>query len=65
MVTTLRIFDNHIPIRIKTAEATAKGISIVTSDPDNEVSKSYMNLAKEVINDGNREKAKLHTGQCR
>ena len=61
----IRIFDSQIPIRIKTAEATAKGISIVTSDPDNEVSKSYMNLAKEVINDGSREKAKLHTGQCR
>ena len=61
----IKIFDSRIPIRIKAAETSAKGVSIVTYDPKNEVSKAYRNLAKEVILDAKREKAKLYSEQCR
>ena len=61
----LRIFENQIPARIKAAEAAAEGVSIFTSEPKSDVAYAYKNLAKEVISDVKREKAKIRTERSR
>ncbi|MBR3786463.1 MAG: ParA family protein [Firmicutes bacterium] len=61
----LRIFDNQIPARIKAAEAAAEGVSIFTSEAKSDVAKAYAGLAKEVINDAKREKAKVRAERSR
>lgn len=61
----IKIYDNQIPTRIKAAETSARGVSIFTYEPKSDVAKAYAGLAKEVIRDAQREKAKLHSEQCR
>lgn len=61
----LRIFDTQIPMRIKAAETPARGVSIFSYDPKNDVAKAYDSLSREVIRDVQREKAKLHAEYCR
>lgn len=61
----LKIYSNQIPMRIKAAETSAEGVSIFTYEPKSDVAKAYEGLAKEVIHDANREKAKIHSEQCR
>ena len=61
----LRIFDNEIPERIKAAEAAAEGVSIFMSEPKSEVAVGYRNLAREVMNDVRREKAKVRAERSR
>lgn len=65
MYPRLRIFNNQIPMRIKAAETSAMGVSIFQYEPKSEVAKAYAGLAKEVINDAAREKAKVHSRDCR
>ena len=61
----VRIFDNQIPMRIKAAETSAQGVSIFASEPKSDVAKAYAGLAKEVMADVRREKAKIRSEQCR
>ncbi len=61
----VRIFNNRIPMRIKAAETSAMGVSIFSYEPKSDVAKAYEGLAKEVITDGKREKAKIHARECR
>ena len=61
----IKIYDNQIPMRIKAAETAARGVSIFAYEPGSDVAKSYAGLAKEVIHDAEREKAKVRTEQCR
>lgn len=51
------IYDTQIPIAIKTAESTSRGISILEYDKNSKVSKAYSEFAKEVIENG-RERIK-------
>ena len=61
----LRIFDNQIPARIKAAETAAQGVSIFTTEAKSDVAKAYAGLAKEVMDDAKREKAKVRAERCR
>lgn len=61
----IRIYDNQIPMRIKAAETSALGVSIFNYEPKNDVAKAYSGLAREVIRDASREKAKIHSRDCR
>lgn len=59
----IKVFDTVIPIAIKAAEAPAKGMSILAYEPGNAASKAYLNLSKEVIQNG--EKERLHAAHIR
>lgn len=61
----IRIYENQIPMRIRAAQVPAEGHSIFASDGSSDVAKAYAGLAKEVIRDGKREKAKLHAERDR
>ena len=50
---------------IKAAETAAQGVSIFASESKSDVAKAYAGLAKEVIADVRREKAKICAEQCR
>ena len=65
MYPKMRIFENQIPMRIKAAETPAAGVSIFGYEPKNDVAAAYRGLAKEVIRDAAREKAKVHSWECR
>ena len=65
MYPRLRIYSNQIPMRIKAAETSAMGVSIFQYEPKSEVARAYAGLAKEVIGDAAREKAKVHSRDCR
>jgi chromosome partitioning protein len=54
----LRIFNTEIPIGIKAAETTAAGKSIFAYDKNGKVALAYAAFAKEVLTDGERNKAK-------
>ncbi len=57
----LRVFPDTIPIAVKVAEASAKGQSIFSCDPDCPAAQAYMNLAEEVIRDAEREQTRNQT----
>lgn len=61
----IRIYDNQIPMRIKAAETSALGVSIFNYEPKSDAARAYLGLAREVIRDVKREKAKIYTGDCR
>ena len=46
-----KMFDTQIPRAVKAAESSRMGESILSYDKDSNVSKSYIELAKEVLND--------------
>lgn len=46
---TLKIFDNVIPLSVKAAEATAEGISIFKHCPKGKVAQAYQGLTMEVL----------------
>ena len=48
----IKIFNEHIPLAVKTAESTALGKSIFEHDKNNKVAESYRLIAKEVIDYG-------------
>ena len=61
----VKIYENTIPMRIKAAETSAQGVSIFSYDPKSDVAKAYAGLAKEVIRDAQKERAKIRTERCR
>ena len=46
-----KIYDTQIPRAVKAAESSRMGESILSYDKDSNVAKSYIELAKEVLND--------------
>ena len=56
---SIRIYDNMIPMRIKAAETSARGISIFSYEPRSDVAKAYAGLAKEVMRDAAKERTKV------
>lgn len=61
----LRIFQNQIPALIQAAEAAAEGVSVLSAEPKGDVALAYKGLAKEVISDAQREKAKVRAERSR
>ena len=61
----VKIYENTIPMRIKAAETSAQGVSNFSYDPKSDVAKAYAGLAKEVIRDAQKERAKIRTERCR
>lgn len=50
----LHIFDSYIPIAIRAAETSAEGLSVHAYDPEGTVSKAYTQVAKEVVQIGEK-----------
>lgn len=50
------VFDAQIPRTIKVAESSSKGKSIIKYDKNNKVALAYSDFAKEVINNGEKER---------
>ena len=60
----IRIYRNTIPMAVKAAEVSSKGMSIYAYEPNSAAAKAYAQLTKEVIvND--RQKERLHTSDAR
>lgn len=55
----IKIYKSAIPVAVKAAEVSSKGKSIYAYEPNNPVSKAYVNFTKEVLADG-RQKERLH-----
>ncbi len=55
----VKIYNAQIPKLVKVAESTVAGHSIFQYDKNSEVAKSYLNFAKEVVDDG---KGKIKNG---
>lgn len=51
----LKVYDTRIPRAIKAAESSAEGKSIFSYDKTSKVATAYLNLAKEVISNGEKE----------
>ena len=49
--TMLNVFVNKIPLSVRAAETTAKGVSIFQYDPNGSVGQAYKALTKEVLED--------------
>jgi chromosome partitioning protein len=47
----IRIFGEHIPLSVRAAETSAKGVSIFTHDPNGKVAAAYASLTEEVLSD--------------
>ena len=47
----IRIFNEYIPRSVRVAEATARGISIFSHEPNGKVASAYRSLVTEVISD--------------
>lgn len=45
----IRIFETKIPVSVKVGEANLRGMSIIEYQPENSVSKAYIELAKEFV----------------
>ena len=54
----VKLYDNQIPIAIKTAESTSKGKSIFAYDKNSKVAEAYSFFAKEVLKEDERERRK-------
>ena len=52
--TMLNVFVNKIPLSVRAAETTAKGVSIFQYDPNGTVGQAYKALTKEVLEDESR-----------
>lgn len=50
-----KVYDTRIPRAIKAAESSAEGKSIFSYDKSSKVATAYLNLAKEVISNGEKE----------
>ena len=50
------VFKSHIPLSVRVAEASAEGKSIYLHDPKGKAAAAYEGLAKEVLNNGSKEK---------
>lgn len=54
----VKLYDNQIPVAIKTAESTSKGKSIFAYDKNSKVAEAYSLFAKEVLKEDERERRK-------
>ena len=54
----VKLYDNQIPVAIKTAESTSKGKSIFAYDKNSKVAEAYSFFAKEVLKEDERERRK-------
>ena len=61
----LRVYKSEIPLAIKAAEISAAGKSIYAYDKNSKVAKAYAAFTKEVMTDGERQRAKSHSSLCR
>lgn len=61
----VKIFDTQIPTAVKAAEVSAAGKSIYEYDKKGTVAKAYEGLTKEVLNDGEKDRARLWAGDAR
>ena len=60
----IKIYRSSIPMAVKAAEVTSKGVSIYKYEPSSPVAKAYAEFAKEVSADG-RKKERLHSADAR
>ena len=60
----IKIYRSAIPSAVKAAEVSSKGESIYAYEPGSKVAMAYLNLTKEVMNDG-RKKERLHSADVR
>ena len=61
---SIRMYRTQIPIAVKAAETSSKGMSIYAYEPNSTVSKAYAEFTKEVLADG-RKKERLHSHEAR
>ena len=61
---TIKLYRTFIPIAVKAAEVSSKGISIYADEPNSTVAKAYAEFTKEVLADG-RKKERLHAHDAR
>ena len=61
----MKIYNSQVPIAVKAAEASTVGTSIYTYDKNNAASKAYENLTKEVLKNGEKERARVSSSICR
>jgi len=52
----ITVYDTKIPIAIKVAESASYGESILSYDKNNKVAEAYCSIAKEVLDNGKRQK---------
>lgn len=55
----LKIYHSEIPVAVKAAEISAAGQSIYTYDKGSKVAQAYENFTREVLSDGEKQRAKL------
>ncbi len=63
----IRIYDTSIPVGVKAAEVSSKGMSIYAYEPKSRVARAYAEFTEEVMDDGKPERAKerLRTSDAR
>ena len=61
----LKIYRSEIPVAIKAAEISAAGKSIYTYDKGSKVAQAYTDFSKEVLADGEKQRAKLQSSLSR
>jgi chromosome partitioning protein len=61
----LRIFKTEIPIAVTAAESTATGTSIFAYDKSGRVAAAYGQLAKEVVENGEKKRSRNEAALCR
>ena len=61
----LKIYRSEIPVAIKAAETSAAGKSIYAYDKGSKVAQAYAEFSKEVLADGEKQRAKLQSSLSR
>ena len=61
----LKIYRSEIPVAIKAAEISAAGKSIYAYDKGSKVAQAYAEFSKEVLADGEKQRAKLQSSLSR
>ena len=59
------MFKTEIPMAVKAAEEAAVGESIFSYDEKNSVAEAYMQLTKEVMRNGERQKTRDYIAEVR
>lgn len=60
----INIYLTSIPVAVKAAEVSSKGMSIYAYEPNSSVSRAYADFTREVLADG-RKKERLHSADSR
>ena len=61
----IKMYHTQIPIAVKAAEVSSKGKSIYAYEPNSSVARAYSMFTKEVLDDGDRKKERLHSADAR